>query len=578
MPEFETIWEEFQNTTTVISPRQINRIPNHLNRRGAVFAFEGEIYVEGQTVLLQVGLDQDFPRSLPLVFLFPWNVLGLIPHVDKCGKVCYAQEEGLLLNRYAPVAIIEEAIERSLHTLVEGIRRENKLDFVKEFESYWACLDGVKKIPAAIEPSTRVQKITAIIEANADDSMPICLISDPGTPESYLNLNPSSHYTHHSALYVPFEKGVFIEPPPSDGFWNPSEIQAMVRSGLSHKNYKILCRLAEKHVTEHSVVFCLPRPSGNVALFGIHFTGVEQCSPLIPGGTARGGVPFVLDRRDNEYLLPRGGANLQLRQRRVAVLGCGSVGGFLSLELARSGIQDLTLVDPDNFCPENSFRHVLGRSSWHKPKVQALKEEIEDKIPYAQIQVFLGRGEELIQRGDLRLKDYDLIISAIGDDTVNLHLNQLLHDRVGAPPIIFTWLEPYGIGGHALLTGESRTGGCLECLFTPTLGDHDYYPHNRAAFAAEDQFFGESISGCSDLFTPYGSRDAVRTVTLAMSLVIDTLLERESGNPLISWKGYADDFLRAGFRLSKRYFMSEQQISDQRYDYKVASCPICGHK
>lgn len=578
MSHLEAIWEKFRIRSSLMEPYRISQIPDHLSKFGAKLAFEGQVTVEDKTIILQVGLDRAFPRSLPLIFLFPWNALGFIPHVDENGKVCYAQREGLLLDRHAPTVIIEEAIQRSLKTLGKGVRRENQYDFVEEFESYWSRLDGTERVRATIAPSNMVQKITAIVvpDQGKGNGIPLCLTSDPGITKSYLGLDSSGHYTHRSALYVPFKEGTLIKPPSYSTFWSQLELQNIVHSGLSHQNYKTLCRLARKHVDEHSVVFCLPRPSGGRALFGIHFVEVERSSPLIPGGTARRCIPFLLDRRDREYLLPRGGANLKLRQNHVAVLGCGSVGGFLALELARAGIQHLTLVDPDYLYPENTFRHVLGRSSWHLPKVLALKKEIEDKIPYVQIRAFRERGEDLVRRGGLRPRDYDLVVSAIGDDTINLHLNQIICDEVGAPPIIFTWLEPYGIGGHALLTGKSRGAGCFECLFTPTPNAHDYYLHNRAAFAAENQFFGKTVSGCSDLLTPYGSSDAVKTAALAASLVIDTLLGKEPGNPLISWKGCADEFLEAGFRLSGRYSMTEQQIFDRRYDYQVANCPICG--
>lgn len=578
MSELETIWKDFRDLSPLTEPYRIHQIPDHLRQRGAIFAFEGSAIVEGQTILLQVGLDRDFPQSLPMVILMPWHTLGFIPHVDKRGTVCYAQGEGLLLNRHTPVCILKEAVERSLRILAEGVRGENKSDFVDEFESYWARLDKVKTIPSAVEPSTTVEKITAIVDPDQPEGRPLCLTSDPGIVEAYLGLESSRNYVHRTALYIPFEEDVFIQPPRFDKFWGLSQIQEIVKSNLSSKNYKKLTRLSRKCRGAHAAVFHLPRPDGNAAMFGIYFSGVKHCSPLVPDGKAVGWVPFLLDRRDQEYLLPRGGANLQLSQKHVAVLGCGSVGGFLALELARSGIRKLSLVDPELLAPDNTFRHVLGRSSWCHSKSIALKEEIENKLPYISVQAFQDRAEEVIRNSEDKLRGCDLVISAIGNDTINLHLNQLLYEQPSAPPIIFTWLEPYGIGGHALLTGNSRGSGCLECLFTPAQGDDDYSLHNRAAFAAEGQFFGKTVSGCSDLFTPYGASDAVRTATLAVDLAIDTLLEREKGNPLVSWKGPADQFREAGFRLSTRYAMTEQELFERRYDYETPHCAICGSR
>jgi molybdopterin/thiamine biosynthesis adenylyltransferase len=559
-----------------MNPYKIYRVPDHLNKSGAIFAFEGQTTVEGKEVLLQVGLDENFPRSLPQIYIVPWDALGFLPHVDNCGMVCYAQKEGLLLNRYAPASIIKEAIERSLQTLAKGLREENLYDFVEEFEAYWGRLNDTKLIPAAIEPGKIVRKVTATVEAGQDDNMPICVSSDPGIMRSYVDLDVSKSYIDHTAIYLPFEEGFYLEPPHYHQHWELEWIQAITREGLSHTNYKRLQRLGNKCGREQTVVFSLPKPSGNSAMFGLHFVGVNKCSPLLPGGGADKWISFLLDRRDKAFLLPRGGANLQLRKKHVAILGCGSVGGFLAFELARAGIQNLTLVDPDILNPENTFRHVLGQSDWGNAKASALKKEIENKLPYTQVRALTQCGEAAIQQGDLKLREYDLIISAIGNDTTNLYINQLIHDEASAPPLIFTWLEPYGIGGHTLLTRRTHGSGCLQCLFTPTPNDHDYLFHNRAAFAAEGQFFGKTVSGCSDLFTPYGSSDAVRTATLASDLAINALLNQEPGNPLISWKGHAEEFLQAGFSLSRRHNMTEHQIFEQRYDYQVTQCPICG--
>ena len=137
-------------------------------------------------------------------------------------------------------------------------------------------------------------------------------------------------------------------------------------------------------------------------------------------------TPLVLGRCDKEYLLPRGGANSQLREKQVALIGCGSVGGFLALELTRAGVLNLTLVDQDAISPDNTFRHVLGKDAWLQPKAEGIKNEIERKYPYVEIEAIADRAERALAMGALKPRDYDLIIIATGDDTVNLHLNEVL--------------------------------------------------------------------------------------------------------------------------------------------------------
>jgi tRNA A37 threonylcarbamoyladenosine dehydratase len=68
-----------------------------------------------------------------------------------------------------------------------------------------------------------------------------------------------------------------------------------------------------------------------------------------------------VDRLDPSFLLGRGGGNTGLRQKKVLIVGCGSLGGRIAVELSRTGVSSLTLVDRDMLSPENTYRHVLGR-------------------------------------------------------------------------------------------------------------------------------------------------------------------------------------------------------------------------
>ena len=119
--------------------------------------------------------------------------------------------------------------------------------------------------------------------------------------------------------------------------------------------------------------------------------------------------------------------------------------------------------------------------------------------------------------------------------------------------------------------------GCLECLFTPTVGDSDSSLYNRCSFAKEGQSFGKNISGCAGLFTPYGSLDAMRTAELATRLAVQALEGTVHGNPILSWKGESTEFVEAGFSVSNRYELSEYELREKRYEYIRCECPVCGN-
>src|SRR5437867_8391247 len=82
---------------------------------------------------------------------------------------------------------------------------------------------------------------------------------------------------------------------------------------------------------------------------------------------SRGG-PMIFARNPREHEVLSG--------KHVAVIGCGSFGSAIAEMLARAGIGQLTLIDPDVLSAENLGRHVLTQKDLGRPKVEALRERL----------------------------------------------------------------------------------------------------------------------------------------------------------------------------------------------------------
>lgn len=65
-----------------------------------------------------------------------------------------------------------------------------------------------------------------------------------------------------------------------------------------------------------------------------------------------------------------------MANKGVVILGCGSVGSLVALELARSGIGSLFLIDPDILEYHNLCRHQCGLDDVGDLKVNALKRKL----------------------------------------------------------------------------------------------------------------------------------------------------------------------------------------------------------
>lgn len=551
--------------------QNVKRLPSRDNSN--VDGIEGTIEIDSQEVSISLQFPSNFPRVLPLVFIKPWDALGFIPHVNPDGIVCFLDTEGIILNQDEPSAIVIDAVERAIQVLKDGLAKRNQQDFVEEFEAIWSWLTDYVGIFSLIEPSNNVMEVVTAFDYKSGRYF---LAESEQKLRNYFNSMGNWRLSVEKALYIPMRENTLLIPPrPDKVVWDAEEVRQMILPNVSNQHLKqINKRLSGSNVKY--IVARLPRFSEGDNLFGFKFEGFESPHPLLDGGKARSIKPLRLHRQNRSYLVKRGGGTDMLSETRALLVGCGAIGGHLAFELARAGISNITLVDPDKLTPDNTFRHTLGMRYWGQQKTTAIKQELESNFPQMKVRSFPRQIEHLLRERRLELKDFDIVVLATGNPTIELYINEIIHRQALAPVVLVTWLEPLGIGGHVLLCNNTPDGGCLECVYTQSSGENKLV--NRAAFAAEGQSFGKALSGCGSLHTPYGSVDAIRTVSMAVKLAIDALLGREMGNPLISWKGSSEVFLTEGFLLSTRFDTPDNELFQQRYAYKTSMCPVCGHR
>jgi molybdopterin/thiamine biosynthesis adenylyltransferase len=148
------------------------------------------------------------------------------------------------------------------------------------------------------------------------------------------------------------------------------------------------------------------------------------------------------------------------KDQGVLILGCGSGGSSVALQLAMSGVQKMTLVDMDTLGPENVIRHICGRRFIGQKKTDAVAEVLLDRNPNIQIEKieadimkYLGL-EELVKRNSV-------IVLATDNEPTRYKVNEMCV-KLGKAFVVgkvFT----RGIGGEVFCfrPGES---GCLACL------------------------------------------------------------------------------------------------------------------
>lgn len=154
----------------------------------------------------------------------------------------------------------------------------------------------------------------------------------------------------------------------------------------------------------------------------------------------------------------------------------------------------------------------------------------------------------------------------------NFAINHFFKEK--GTPVLYSWLDPYGIGYHNLLIQPEQTG-CFMCLsYDEQNGE---FVTNRASFAKSGQMFERKLASCYSAFVPYNviapSTLANKAVEIFSEFINDDVV---NGNFLISQIGQTYTYKNQGFEFSKRF---EICVNDSRkLSYTLQKnhyCPEC---
>lgn len=110
----------------------------------------------------------------------------------------------------------------------------------------------------------------------------------------------------------------------------------------------------------------------------------------------------------------------KLEKAKVIIYGIGGVGGYVVEALARAGVGNLCLVDPDKISISNINRQIHSNfKTIGKSKIEVMKERILEINPIANVEIFNPK-ELSLEEQDLIDNTYSYVVDAI--DTVKTKL------------------------------------------------------------------------------------------------------------------------------------------------------------
>ena len=149
-----------------------------------------------------------------------------------------------------------------------------------------------------------------------------------------------------------------------------------------------------------------------------------------------------------------------LASRRVLIIGLGSFGSQIAIELAKAGVGNFTLMDFDRVELHNLARHTCGTQDLGRLKTDAISDAILAKNPYAEVKKFNININEHLDVLNEQVGNSDLVIVATDNNQSRFNISEALLKA-----------KKIGIFGRAITRAEGGDvfryrpdGPCYNCL------------------------------------------------------------------------------------------------------------------
>ncbi|MCF8035318.1 MAG: ThiF family adenylyltransferase [Desulfobacteraceae bacterium] len=227
-----------------------------------------------------------------------------------------------------------------------------------------------------------------------------------------------------------------------------------------------------------------------------------------------------------------------MNNKKVSLIGLGCLGAPCALELARSGIGQLHLVDDDTVDLGTTVRWPFGSSEIGNYKVDVLERFIQENYPYTNVtKSFCNLGiAPLDPIGDSNhLEEVERVFQEsdlVFDASANLNVNHLLSDLAQERQLPYLAITvTYGAwGGHIVRVRPGKTVGCWQCYRRFLDGDQTIpYAHGDPRGLVQP-------GGCGTPTYTGAGFDALEIAMGGVRMAASTLTENEqNGYPTTPW-------------------------------------------
>lgn len=514
----------------------------HLKHTAAGPSFRGSVAVRGQQIRLRLNYQHDAYSEPPRVVVENPKDLapGVVAHLDEDNELCVVDRNAYVADRYAAAEQARGIVAKAAEVLARAGTQAAVDEIADEFPRHWGgrviYLDAAPFV-GFVKPRTGAAWAEFV---RSDKQVPS---PDPGG----ISVVTTQRLSFHPGQSRPSTFGELLDWASS---WDP-ELADVIVNGLARQGP------ADPHVFIHAPngLVCFQLLSSQRVARNLRSLAWRQ---LLRG---RFGQKLPIKRLqgrrvDTAYILGTNSAagTAPLGGKRIVLVGCGAIGGFLAHALAQLGAGldggALLLVDDDDLSARNRVRHRLGGSHVGKKKALACKESISEDWPELQVSALPLKVEQCRSQ----VMGADFIVEATGEQSVGDLLNEWRIEATaagGGPALLHAWIEGNGAVAQTYLSSDPQFG-CYRCL-QPQLDEAPRYP------ALRSDALNIVTTACGEApFSPYGPAAPMAAASLAASHILDW--SRGNGRPLLR-----------GARLSIAETVDRKPTNPTKSD----RCPAC---
>jgi len=481
------------------------------------------------TVYLYNDSGVDCPHIMLLEKTFP-NIEGL-PE-GKYRWVCLYESDSMVNTIVSYENKIIDAADRLIELLsMSDIEKER--EFQKEFLFYWNYFSTDKK---DFTIYLTQENTFAEMDAYYGDSK--VRIIEKGMVLSDIDSRKKdkrcwTQHVENEVFYIPIIDNRGILPPHRGFSWTAQTIgDILYGQQVEHISNETYQKITETFPKTQNIVLVFGMRIGESS---IAFSARLNCNNAKGHNLLEKVLndtvavePLFSNRKDYSYFNEQIGNDIGLLNKKVLVIGAGSLGSYVTFELVKNGASHVKVYDGDKLEDENILRWAYGGIGKGSNKALVCSYLLNTLHPEVQVDAVSKYIDDkaLIQEAS----QVDLIISTVGSSDEQLKFNRVLKAVNCSVPVVYVWLEEGGIYSHVLFVDYQKTG-CYECLYTDEYGNMT----NNRARKAPDTLSEASVirNGCGGTRAAYGTAILLRTTAALLEIIQRIMTQQYSESVLI---------------------------------------------